>query len=636
MIQSFRPSDPLYVSQWHLAQIGSLGMLGGPNLGIERIWSQFTGAGVRVGIWDDGVQSTHWDLVSNYYSSLHITVLSLLNNGQPLTSTNGHGTSVGGLIGADNNNRGGVGVAFDASLTGVRIFGGADDINLQWLRYLITLESVLRFDITNHSYGAYPSFSVMEDVALFEDSARLGRGGLGTVTVKAAGNHGVDGNGDALDSSRHTISVAATDANGFSASYSAYGAHILISAPAGAVTTDLLGNGTGYDGLLNGDYTAGFGGTSAAAPITSGVIALMLQANRLLGWRDVQDILVHSAVGAGSLYGGVASSTDSFVWKSNRDTDWNGGGLFYSQDYGYGMLNAYNATRMSEVWSLFNPVAATSANERVARVSQQALGLNLTDNGVLSYQLNFTQDLRVEHIGLTLGLQHDDFREMEVWLRSPAGSTFMIFDGSSATPSTAAFGLNYTLGVESFRDETSAGTWWIDLFDTVSGGTGQLHELSMQIYGSDISVNDTYHYTDEIFLAASLPGQAGRLRLTDQNGGTDWLNAAALYQDLVLDLRPGTSSTMGGLQFVTLDAQTWLEHAVSGDGFDRVTGNDLANHLLGMRSNDTLVGGLGNDTLDGGSGIDVAVFSGLYNLYQLQQLGSDVLIVGPDGTDILR
>ena len=43
------------------------------------------------------------------------------------------------------------------------------------------------------------------------------------------------------------------------------------------------------------DYTSRFGGTSAAAPLVSGVIALMLEANPNLSWRDVQEILVRSA-----------------------------------------------------------------------------------------------------------------------------------------------------------------------------------------------------------------------------------------------------------------------------------------------------------------------------------------------------
>jgi uncharacterized protein YdiU (UPF0061 family) len=44
-----------------------------------------------------------------------------------------------------------------------------------------------------------------------------------------------------------------------------------------------------------GDYTDSFGGTSSAAPLVSGVVALMLEANPDLTWRDVQHVLVNSA-----------------------------------------------------------------------------------------------------------------------------------------------------------------------------------------------------------------------------------------------------------------------------------------------------------------------------------------------------
>jgi subtilisin family serine protease len=277
MVATFRPTDPLLGSQWHLSMIGRLGFgSSASTAGLERIWADYTGAGVNVGIWDDGVQRTHWDLDGNYDASLQVTISGTLNDGQPLTGNDGHGTSVAGLIAAESNGLGGVGVAFDADVTAIRIFGGADDINNNWPRYLQTLDYLGTFDVTNHSYGAYPDFQVYGDTAKFQAAAEAGRGGLGTINVKSAGNSNVDGNGEELDSSRFTVTVAALGTNGNVASYSTYGSHVLVSAPAGSVTTDLLGNGPGYDGLLNGDYTDDFGGTSAAGPITVGVVTLML------------------------------------------------------------------------------------------------------------------------------------------------------------------------------------------------------------------------------------------------------------------------------------------------------------------------------------------------------------------------
>ncbi len=77
--------------------------------------------------------------------------------------------------------------------------------------------------------------------------------------------------------------------------------------------------------LPQGDCTNSFGGTSSAAPLAAGVVALMLGVNPSLGWKDVQYILISSA-----------SKVDP------TDADWvqNGAGRFVNHKYGYGLLNA--------------------------------------------------------------------------------------------------------------------------------------------------------------------------------------------------------------------------------------------------------------------------------------------------------
>jgi subtilase family serine protease len=81
-----------------------------------------------------------------------------------------------------------------------------------------------------------------------------------------------------------------------------------------------------------GDCTVTFGGTSAAAPMVAGVVALILSStDRRLGWRDIQHILVRSA--------SIVSPTDP---------DWtiNGGGLYHSHRYdGPYCHNLYNCAK---------------------------------------------------------------------------------------------------------------------------------------------------------------------------------------------------------------------------------------------------------------------------------------------------
>ena len=56
------PNDPLYPSQWHFSLMGN----------IQKIWDEFSGAGVNVGVYDSGIDYNHPDLNYNYNSSLHV------------------------------------------------------------------------------------------------------------------------------------------------------------------------------------------------------------------------------------------------------------------------------------------------------------------------------------------------------------------------------------------------------------------------------------------------------------------------------------------------------------------------------------------------------------------------------------
>ena len=644
MSTSYTPEDPLFAGQWHFGMIGRLGFgSSADSAGIERIWSSVTGAGVAVGIWDDGVQASHWDLSANYNASKQVTVRGTLNNGQPLTSTDGHGTSVAGLIAADNNGLGGVGVAFDASVTAVRIFGGADDINDQWARYLLSLDSLKNFDVTNHSYGGFPGFYVSDDVAKFQVAAEQGRGGLGTINVKSAGNDNVDGNGEYLDASRFTVTVAALDSTGNAAYYSTYGAHVLVSAPAASNTTDLLGLGNGYDGLENGDYTNDFGGTSAAGPVTAGVVALMYSANAALGWRDVQNILACCATGTGSIYSGDTSN-ENFAWKWNGAANWNGGGMHFSEDYGYGLVNAFNAVRMAEAWSTFYPGAATSANEQMVSSGTLSVKKKIADMATLSYSFTIAQDISLEHVALNVSLKHSFYTDLRMRLVAPDGTVMSLYDGSTGDETTAGSNLSYTFGLDGLRGVKSAGTWTLQVQDAEPEDKGTLNSIKFTGYGSSLSNGNVYHYTDEVLTVLDQTGQTGRTLLADTNGGIDWIDAAAMWRDLVLDLGQGQWSTLAGTGFLTIAAGSVIENAMAGDGNDSLNGNAADNVLYGMRGNDSLdgaggddelVGGEGDDQLDGGLGTDTAVFSGLRASYLVTSLDGVTTVTGANGIDQL-
>ena len=624
----FRPADPLYPQQWQFGLIGRLGDLGSSStIGIERVWADFTGAGVAVALWDSGIASTHWDLQPNVRLDRRVVVAGLLNDGEALGAADRHGTAVAGLIAAASNGRGGVGVAFAAGITAVRVFGGPDDVNTAFDRYLLSLEGLPGFAVSNHSYASTPDWRPAPQEALFERAARLGRNGLGSLQVKAAGNDNIDSNGDRLNASRFTINVAATTISGGVTSYSSYGAQLLLAAPAAAVTTDRLGIGIGYDGLDNGDYTNRFSGTSAATPVTTGVIALMLEANPGLGWRDVQTILALSAMGLPGTYTGVTAAHEGFRWQWNDADDWNGGGRHFSEDYGFGIVQAYPAVRMAEAWRWLQPQAATSANE-LALATTLTLARPIADLSSSRISFDVTQAIDVEHVDLQLDLRHGQFTDLRLRLISPAGTTLSLYDGSGGAPAAglATTGLSPRFGAAGFRGESSVGTWTLEVEDAVDGADGWLDALAFSATGAPVGVDDVYHYTEEVRTVLATPALAGRRLLSDGDGGLDWIEAASLSDPLLLDLRPGATSFLATLPFLDLSPSGLIENGITGDAADRLYGNSGDN---------LLIGGRGDDLIDGGEGVDTAAFRGARALYAITAAAGVTTVSGPDGVDRL-
>jgi Ca2+-binding RTX toxin-like protein len=627
------PSDPLFAAQWHFALIGD----------IRRIWNDYDGSGVIVGVYDDGIDYRHPDLDRNVDRGAGVTDdLGNLLDGYPVQFTpggDGHGTAVAGLIAAEaGNGIGGVGVAHGARLAAINIFAESvyGEVNGYEPSFMDVAAQAARYDISSNSWGAAPDyFSGLNDGGFADqlDSvyamlSRDGRDGLGTIIVQAAGNEDMDANGDGVNASRFTITVAATDPKGHAEWYSNYGAAILVAAPAAAVTTDLRGDA----GYAEGSYARDFGGTSAATPVVSGVIALMLDANPGLGWRDVQNILAASSSLTGSGFAAAKPGREEMgTWQSNAATTWNGGGHHIHASYGYGMVDAYAAVRMAEVWHLFRS-SQSSTNERSATVSRNIADVTLPDGNSagISRVVSLTQDLDAEHVQVTLKVDSERMLDLNVRLTSPGGTTVTLsFANRDGDLFFDQFTGSWTYGVEGLRGEGTAGTWKVEVSDRVGNGNVTVVEgISITVTGAGTSRNDVYHFTDEY--REMVRHEPERARIADRNGGVDWANFAAVTASLKIDLADGTFGTA---------REVWgrlsgsFEHVVTGDGRDSVSGNGANNVIHSMRGDDVLHGEAGRDQLFGGSGADRLVGGrGHDSLYGGP--GADTL-QGGDGNDRL-
>lgn len=119
----FKFSDPLYDKQWYFNK----GARGSYDMNVAAVWKMnITGKGVVLTILDDGVQADHPDLIRNYDKNASYDING--NDDNPTPQDNGenkHGTRCAGEIAAEAGNEYcGVGVAYNASIGGVRMLDG--------------------------------------------------------------------------------------------------------------------------------------------------------------------------------------------------------------------------------------------------------------------------------------------------------------------------------------------------------------------------------------------------------------------------------------------------------------------------------------------------------------------------------
>src|SRR5262245_7013579 len=203
------PNDPLFPLQWYLNNTGQFGGTPGVDIDVLKVWDDYNGAGVTVGVYDDGVDTVppdaHPDLVANWDSALQPTTNGSVN-GQPVTLDDNHGTPVAGIIAASTNNGVGIaGIAFGATFGTVKILNNPDTAPSE----ADLLGTLTGFDITNHSWWFPDNAFTSNNVAPFEAAATSGRvvdgTSLGTIIVKIAGNGRAivqDANNDIISTGR--------------------------------------------------------------------------------------------------------------------------------------------------------------------------------------------------------------------------------------------------------------------------------------------------------------------------------------------------------------------------------------------------------------------------------------------------
>ncbi|MFC6047353.1 S8 family serine peptidase, partial [Methylobacterium hispanicum] len=218
----------MFRNQWYLQNTGQAGGRPGLDLNVASVWPEYTGAGVRFGVFDDGIDASSREFAGRYDGSRQLRSTNPADNS---VSGGVHGTSAAGIIAAANDGIGTVGIAYDAQITGVDVMAGGGAL-------FDAMRIQSRFDVVNHSWGFTSAFADNPSNASWQayffagirDGADNGRGGLGTLSFVAAGNGRASGDsaevhGFTVD--RHVTTVGAVTDQGFVAFYSTPGANLL-------------------------------------------------------------------------------------------------------------------------------------------------------------------------------------------------------------------------------------------------------------------------------------------------------------------------------------------------------------------------------------------------------------------------
>lgn len=270
---------------------------------ICECWSQgYTGQNIKIGIIDfDGFEFNHEDLSGQLAGGWNCMANAPLNQTFYDNTTTSHGMATLGVIGAKaNNNRGTIGVAYDAQLIPYLISGTTAEVIIALQKSLLA-----NLDVLNMSfYSTYSSPSLLNEVMQCAQLGRVINGvSKGAVMVAAAGNENTNQSPRYPAAWDDVIGVGASNPDDFRAKQgdnwgnwnnggSNYGPYYDIVAP-GAVmyTLDYMG----YQGYSGSNYV-NLNGTSFSAPIVSGIVAILLQKNPELGLSQIQDILSDNAV----------------------------------------------------------------------------------------------------------------------------------------------------------------------------------------------------------------------------------------------------------------------------------------------------------------------------------------------------
>jgi len=316
-------ADVKFTAQWDpvadAANATSPGLL---SINAPQAWTQYnvTGRGIGVAVVDSGV-AAHPDLGDRIVAAIDFTQAAPTVSASPLGDPGGHGTHVAGLVAGDGTSSGGAitGVAPGANIIDVRVIDANGSSNtsvvLRGLQWILRNKSTYNVKVVNLSLGAPVTKSYKLDplatavevltfagVTILVSAGNSGSAG-GTITSPA--NDPFVISVGAIDDAQTAATLDDTIASFSSRGRTAYDSltkpdvsapgRRMVSLRSPGSTLDTQYPERRVDGTDGGPGYFTLSGTSMAAPVVAGTVALMLERNPTLAPNQIKKRLKSGA-----------------------------------------------------------------------------------------------------------------------------------------------------------------------------------------------------------------------------------------------------------------------------------------------------------------------------------------------------
>jgi subtilisin family serine protease len=213
---------------------------------------------------------------------------------------------------------------------------------------------------------------------------------------------------------------------------------------------------------LNSDfnYTNTMNGTSSATPVTTGSVAIILEANPNLTWRDVKYILAKTATKVDPGFQGVTVDVANGE-KYQAEDGWitNAAGFHFSNWYGFGRINLAEAVKLAKNYDIklgeytemrWYPLRGHAAS---MPVSAGATGLVYKINPIPK-----SSNVKIESVRAEVSVDSDFIGDVALELTSPSGTKSIIWNTGNAFSENGNL-VNMPIQSNAFYGENSSGAW---------------------------------------------------------------------------------------------------------------------------------------------------------------------------------